>query len=69
MCVLRENIEQSDVNLTHDFAERLTLMFNKQAWYEYFNGGATISMEGVAIKFFPAGSSQKQMEFHTLLSD
>ena len=43
-------------------------MFNEQAQHEYFNGG-TISMEGVAIIFFPAGSAEKQMEFHTHLSD
>ena len=49
MCSLRENIEQSDVYSTCVFAERLTLMFNMQAWHEYFNGGATISMEGVVI--------------------
>ena len=69
MCLLRESIEQSDVYSTHDFAERLTLMFNEQALHEYFNGGATISMEVVVIIFFPAGRDEKQMEFHTHLSD
>ena len=56
--------------LTWNFAERLTLTFNIQAQHEYFNGNATISMEeGVAISFFPAGSTENQMEFHTYLSD
>ena len=45
-------------------------MFNMQAQYEYFNGGAIISMEGVALLAFLQldGSSEKQMEFHTHLS-
>ena len=45
------------------------MIINKEAQHEYLNRGATISMEGVAINFFPAGSSEKQMEFHTNLSD
>ena len=44
-------------------------MFNNQTQSEYFQGGASVSLEGVAIKFYPAGSTEKSMEFHTYLSD
>ena len=44
-------------------------MFNKQAQHEYFTGGSTVSLEGVAIKFFEPGCAEKRMEFHTYLSD
>ena len=67
--LLRENIQPTDVWSSRDFAERLTLMFNKQAQHEYFTGGSTISLEGVAIKFFQPGCTDKRMEFHTYLSD
>ena len=66
--LLRENIEQSDVYSTCDFAERLTLMFNLQTQHEYFNG-ATIAMEGVVSKFPLAADREKIIEFHTHLSD
>ena len=60
MSLLWDNIEQSDMHSTHDFAERLTLMVNLQAQQEYFKGGATILMEGVAINVFPAVSSKNE---------
>ena len=43
-------------------------MFNHQAQHEYFNGDATISMDGVAINFFQTGGIEKTMEFHTTKS-
>ena len=52
-----------------DFSERLTLQFNHQAQLEYYSGGATISLEGVAVKFFRQGNEKSTMEFHTYLSD
>ena len=58
------SLTENSQPLTSDFAaERLTLMFNLQAQHEYFNDGPTISMEGIAINFFQAGSSEKIMKY------
>ena len=65
----RKNIEPGEVWSQRDFAERLTLKFNKQAQFEHFLGGATVSLEGVAIEFFRNDDTEKTMEFHTYLSD
>ena len=43
--------------------------FNKEAQLEHFGGGRTVSLEGMAVEFFPVGQSIKTMEFHTHLSD
>ena len=48
----RRNIEPGEVWSQRDFAERLTLKFNNEAQMEHFLGGATISIEGVAVEFF-----------------
>ena len=69
MSLLREAIEPTDIWSSRDFAERLTLMFNKQAQHEYFSGGEKVLLEGVAIKFYPPGATEKTMEFHSYLSD
>ena len=65
----RENITTTEIHTNRDFAERLTLMFNQQCQHEYFSGRATISIEGVSVKYFPATGGAKQMDFHTYLSD
>ena len=65
----RRNITTGEVWTQRDFAERLTLKFNKEAQLEHFGGGRTVSQEGVAVEFFPFGQSVKTMEFHTYLSD
>ena len=63
------DIELGEVWTQRDFSERLKLQFNQQAQLEYYSGGATISLEGVAVKFFRQGSAESIMEFHTYLSD
>ena len=36
---------------------------------EHFGSGCTISLEGVAVRFYPVGSDEKiQLDFHTYLS-
>ena len=64
-----KNIVPGEVWTQRDFSERLTLQFNHQAQLEYYSGGATISLEGVAVKFFRQGNEKSTMEFHTYLSD
>ena len=55
---------------THkDFADRLTLKFNKEAYLEHFGGGRKVLLEVVVVDFFPVAQSIKIMEFHTYLSD
>ena len=34
-----------------DFAERLALKYNQECQSEQFLGGATVSLEGVAVEF------------------
>ena len=63
----RRNIEPGEVWSQRDFAERLTLKFNNEAQMEHFLGGATISIEGVAVEFFR--NQEKEMEFHAYFSD
>ena len=65
----RKNMQSGEVWSQRDFAERLTLKFNKQAQFEHFLGGATVSLEGVAVEFFWNDDTEKTMEFHTYLSD
>ena len=36
---------------------------------EYYAGGATVSLEGVAVKFFQSGDDTTTMEFHFYFSD
>ena len=47
----RLGIFEEEVWSIRDFAERLSLQFNGQTQQEYFGGGTTVSLEGVAIKF------------------
>ena len=52
----RRNITTGEVWTPRDFAERLTLRFNKEAQLEHLGGGRTVSQEGVAVDFFSSGS-------------
>ena len=65
----RKQIIEGEVWCQRDFAERLTLKFNDEAQFEHFAGGATISLEGVAVEFCNNNDGNKTMEFHTYLSD
>ena len=57
----RRKINVGELWTQRDFAERLTLKFNKEAQIEHFGGGRTVSLEGVAVEFFPVGQSIKTM--------
>ena len=64
-----ESIMPSQVYSHRDFSERLKLEFNNQVQEEYYAGGATVSLEGVAVKFFPMGNDTATgMEFHSFFS-
>ena len=52
-----------------DFSEYLKLEFYKQVQKEYYAGWATVSLEGVTVKFFPSGDDTTVMEFHSYFSD
>ena len=52
-----------------DFSERLKMEFNNQVQEEYYAGATTVSLEGVAVKFIPAGDDTRTMEFHSYFSD
>ena len=62
-------ITKQQVYSQSDFSERLKLEFNNQVQEEYYFGGATISIEGAAVKFYPSGEDTTAMEFFTYLSD
>ena len=47
------------------FSEHLKLEFHNQVQEQYYTGGATVSLEGVAFKFFPTGDDTTTMEFHS----
>ena len=64
-----ECIVPSQVYSHRDFSERLKLEFNNQVQEEYYAGGATVSLEGVAVKFFPSADDTTTMEFHSYFSD
>ena len=64
-----KDIVAGEVWSQRDFSERLTLQFNHQAQLEYYSGGATISIEGVAVQFFRQGDAKSTMEFHSCFSD
>jgi len=64
----REEIAANEIWTTHDFAERLSLQFQGQSQHEYFGGGRTVSLEGVAVQF-QKSAEQKQMDFHTFISN
>ena len=57
----RISINVGEVWTHRDFSERLTFKFNKEAQLEHFGGGRTVSLEGVAVEFFPVGQSIKTM--------
>ena len=59
----------SQVYSHRDFSECLKLEFNNQVQEEYYTGGATVSLEGVAVNFFPTGDDTTTMEFHLYFSD
>ena len=56
-----------------DFAERLTLKYNLKCQSEHFLGGATVSLEGVAVEFLNRSTRTRElnnrMEFYTHFSD
>mmetsp|Transcript_78877 Transcript_78877/g.160058 ORF Transcript_78877/g.160058 Transcript_78877/m.160058 type:complete len:98 (-) Transcript_78877:37-330(-) len=68
----RQRIQYGELHSIQDFAERLTLCFNNEIQTEHFGGSYTVSLEGVAVRFFPSGArrdSSPVMEFFTFLSD
>jgi hypothetical protein len=48
----RRNITTGKVWTQKDFAERLTLKFNKEAQIEHFGGGSSISRREWQLNFF-----------------
>ena len=69
----RLDISEDEVWSTRDFAERLSLQFHGQTQQEYFGGGTTVSLEGVAIKFVKGRDASNDVstttDFHTFLSN
>ena len=67
----RQRIQRGEFHSLQDFAERLTLRFNNEIQTEHFGGSCTVSLEGVAVRFFPSGARVEApvMEFFTFLSD
>ena len=66
----RQRIECGEVHSLQNFAERLTLWFNNEIQIEHFGGSCTVSLEGVAVRFFTNGAhcySSPVMEFFTFL--
>ena len=71
MTILGKQIQRGELHTIQDFAERLTLRFNNEIQTEHFGGSCTVSLEGVAVRFFPGEASVHApvMEFFTFLSD
>jgi len=68
----RQLIQPGEFHTIQDFAERLTLRFNNEIQTEHFGGYCTVSLEGVAVRFFTARARRQSspvMEFFTFLSD
>ena len=63
------DISPGEIATHRDFSERLNLQFNNQAQFEYYSGGATISLEGVLVKCFKPLQEDSCKEFYTYLSD
>ena len=53
------------------YAERLSLQFQGQSQHEYFGGGTTVSIGGVAVEYLKElkDDGGKQMEFYTFISN
>ena len=68
----RQMIQSGELHSLQDFAERFTLRFNNEIQTEHFGSSCTISLEGVALRFFTAAArheSSPVMEFFAFLSD
>ena len=68
----RQIIQYGEVHTLQDFAERLALWFNNEIQTKHFGGSCTVSLEGVAVRFFTNGAcrdSSPVMEFFTFLLD
>ena len=66
----REQIFEGDIWTARDFAERLSLQFESQSQHEYFGGGSTISIEGVAVQMVTdSESNSRSTSFHTYFSE
>ena len=64
----RQLIEPGEFHTIQDFAERLTLRFNNEIQTEHFGGSCTVSLEGVAVRFFTSRARRQSspvMEFFT----
>ena len=59
----------SQVYSYRDFSESLKLEFNTQVQEEYYAGGTTVALEGVAVIYFPTGDDNATMKFHSYYSD
>ena len=55
----------SQVYSHRNFSKHLKLEFNNQVQEECYAGGSIVSLEGVAMKFFPSGDDTTKMEFHS----
>eukprot|EP00534_Pseudo-nitzschia_fraudulenta_P002916 CAMPEP_0201117110 /NCGR_PEP_ID=MMETSP0850-20130426/1185_1 /ASSEMBLY_ACC=CAM_ASM_000622 /TAXON_ID=183588 /ORGANISM="Pseudo-nitzschia fraudulenta, Strain WWA7" /LENGTH=162 /DNA_ID=CAMNT_0047381351 /DNA_START=650 /DNA_END=1138 /DNA_ORIENTATION=+ len=67
--MIDKEFNKSELHSLQDFTERLTLRFNNEIQTEHFGGTCTVSLEGVAVKFFSRGSTSPVMELFTFLSD
>ena len=63
------DISEEEVWSTRDFTERLSLQSQGQTQQEYFGGGTTVSLEGVAVKFLNGCGSTNQTDFQTIVSN
>ena len=68
----RMKIVPGEVSSLRDFAERLSLQFNNKIQTEHFGNTLTVSIEGIAVWFFPPnqnGGKPITEFFFTHLSD
>ena len=66
--VRAKTLQPGEIGTWRDFAEAWSMEHNMEVQSEHHNG-VTISIEGVAVNYFPVGSDTLMLDFHSFLSD
>ena len=56
------------IKIERDFAEKFSVLANKQMQFEYFYKEVSLGMEGVTVYLLPPGASEYETRFYSILS-